>query len=255
MNFFSKNLKHLRLLKGLTQETIAEDCQLSRSKISSYEEGRANPPIDALVVFSSYFKIPIDVLIKKDLSLTQDKSFIEIGNQRILFPIMVTDSNENLIEVVPIKTSAGYLNGYDDPEYIEQLSKMKLPFIPTGKHRAFPIEGDSMLPLKDGSFVVARFVEDIKDIQNGSTYVVVTLNDGMTYKRVYDKGDTILLKPDNRAYTEYEVPKNEIVELWEFSCSINTQEYDQHELKISSIVQMFNELRIELEAFNGLLKN
>jgi len=68
----------------------------------------------------------------------------------------VDDNNENLIEVVPTKASAGYLAGYlagyDDLEYIEQLQKIKLPFLPTGKHRAFPIKGDSMLPMKDGSF-------------------------------------------------------------------------------------------------------
>lgn len=54
---------------------------------------------------------------------------------------MVDENNENLIEVVPVKATAGYLAGYDDPEYIEQLQKIKLPFLPTGKHRAFPIKG------------------------------------------------------------------------------------------------------------------
>ena len=179
-------------------------------------------------------------------------SFIEIGNQRVLFPIMVEADNDNLIEVVPVKASAGYLLGYNDPEYIEQLQKIKLPFLPTGKHRAFPIKGDSMLPMKDGAFVVAKFVDDFNDIKNGSSYVVVTANDGMSYKRVYDKVEekgAILLSPDNTSYQSYHVPITEVLELWEFTCSINTQEYDEHDLKLSSIIKMFNDLKVELETF------
>lgn len=189
------------------------------------------------------------------MTKTNQNSFIEIGNQRVLFPILVDAENENLIEVVPVKASAGYLLGYDDPEYIEQLQKIKLPFLPTGKHRAFPIKGDSMLPMKDGSFVVGEYVEDIQDIKNGSSYIVVTKNDGLTYKRLYNQIEergTILLKSDNPTYQAYEVPVTEILELWKFTCAINTSEYDEKDLKLSSIIQMFNDLKVELKDLKGL---
>ena len=187
----------------------------------------------------------MDVLIKNNLSYATDASFMEIGNQRVLFPIMVEADDDNLIEVVPVKASAGYLLGYNDPEYIEQLQKIKLPFLPTGKHRAFPIKGDSMLPMKDGAYVVAKFVDDFNDIKNGSSYVVVTANDGMTYKRIYNKVEekgALLLSPDNTSYQSYHVPISEVLELWEFTCSINTQEYGERDLKLSSIIKMFNDL-------------
>lgn len=254
MNCIAKNIRHLRTLKGLTQEQLAEELQTTRSRIGSYEEGRSEPPIQLLVVFSEYFKLPIDILVKSDLTYAEDFSFIEVGNQRILFPIAVDDENENLIEVVPVKASAGYLLGYDDPEYIQQLEKIKLPFLPTGKHRAFPIKGDSMLPLKDGSYVVAKFVDDIREVRDGRTYVIVTANDGMTYKRVYnqlEERNALLLSADNKEYAPYHVPISEVLELWEFTCAINTQEYDEQDLKISSILKMFNDLKVELEAFTG----
>lgn len=250
MKYLAKNIKHLRNLKKFTQEVLAEELGVTRSRISSYEENRSLPTIDFLIDFSDYFKIPIDILVRNDLSKTKDVSFIEIGNQRVLFPISVDNENENLIEVVSSKASAGYLLGYDDPDYIEQLEKIRLPFLPTGKHRAFPIKGDSMLPMKDGSYVVAEFVEDVFDVKSGTSYIIVTKNDGMTYKRVYnqikEKG-TLLLKPDNTAYEAYEVALEEILELWKFTCSINTQEYQEHELKLSSITQMFSELGVELK--------
>ena len=203
-----------------------------------------------LIKLSDYFKVPIDILLRNDLTKSKDSSFIEIGNQRVLFPITVDEDNENLIEIVPVKASAGYLAGYDDPEYIEQLEKIKLPFLPTGKHRAFPIKGDSMLPMKDGSFVVGRFIEDRNEIVDGKTYILITLNDGMVYKRVYNQikeSNSLLLISDNKDYKAFEVPINEVLELWEFTCSINTQEYTKEELKISSIATMFNNLGVELK--------
>jgi len=249
MYFVGKNISHLRTLKGLSQEELAEELGVSRSIIGSKEEGRSMPTLDLMVKISDFFKVPVDILIRKDLTKAKDFSFIELGNQRVLFPIMVNQDNEDMIEVVPVKTSAGYLAGYDDPEYIEQLDKINLPFLPTGKHRAFPIKGDSMLPMKPGSFVVGKFVEDRNDIKDGRTYVLLTQNDGMVYKRVYNKIDengTLKLVSDNKSYQPYEVPISEVLELWEFTCSINTQEYEPEELKLDSILRMFNELGVEL---------
>jgi transcriptional regulator with XRE-family HTH domain len=251
MNFLSNNIKHIRTLKGLTQEQFAEDLKVSRSRISSYEENRAVPPIEFIVELSDYFKIPIDSLIRNDLSGAKDATFIEIGNKRVLFPITVDGANEDLIEIVPVEASAGYLRGYSDPEYIEHLNKIKLPFLPTGTHRAFPIKGDSMLPVKSGSYIVARFVEDIRNIKDGKTYIILTLNDGIVYKRVFSKieeHNMLLLASDNKKYDPYYVPVDEVLELWEFTCSINTQEYDEHELKISSIAGMLTQLGVELKA-------
>lgn len=255
MKIIAKNIKHLRSLKGLSQEGLADELDVTRSRIGSYEENRSAPTIEMLIKLSDYFKIPIDILIKNDLTKSKESSFIEIGNQRVLFPILVDSDNENLIEVVPIKASAGYLNGYDDPEYIEHLDKIKLPFLPTGKHRAFPIKGDSMLPIKSGSYVVGKFIEDRNDIKTGKTYVLVTLNDGMVYKRVMnniDLNNSLLLISDNKMYHDYSVPISEVLEIWEFTCSINTQEYDEEELKISSIISMFNNLGVELKALQKL---
>ena len=80
---------------------------------------------------------------------------------------------------------------------------------------------------------------------------MLTKQDGLVYKRVYnlikDK-ESLLLSSDNKAYQPYEVPIEHILELWEFTCCINTQEYDEKELKMSSIMAMFQELRVELEA-------
>lgn len=255
MKNIQANIKHLRMLKKFSQERFAEELGWTRSMIGSYEEGRSEPPIDRLIDLSDYFNIPIDILVKNDLRLAKDTSFIEIGSKRVLFPVTVNEDNEDLIEIIPAKATAGYLEGYADPEYIEQLQKIKLPFLPTGTHRAFPIKGDSMLPVKDGAFVVARFLEDISDIKSGRTYILLTKDDGLVYKRVYNKAEddsSLLLSSDNKAYKPYIVPLENILEIWEFTCCINTQEYDEKELKLSSIMNMFQELKVELKSIKQL---
>ena len=249
------NIRHLRTAKKMSQEYFAEELGWTRSIVGSYEEGRSEPSIEKLIELSNYFDIPIDILVKNDLRIAKDTSFIEVGNKRVLFPITVNDTDEDLIEIIPAKASAGYLQGYADPEYIEQLQKIKLPFLPTGTHRAFPISGDSMLPVKDGSFVVARFIDDIRDIEDGRTYIVFTKEDGLVYKRVYDKieeNHSLLLCSDNKTYTPYNVPVENVIELWEFTCCINTQEYSEDELKLSSIMRMFQELNVELKSIKSL---
>lgn len=113
-----------------------------------------------------------------------------------------------------------------------------------------------MLPVKDGSFIVAKFVEDISDVKDGKTYIVLTKDDGLVYKRVYNKAknNTLLLSSDNKLYNPYEVELEKILELWEFTCCINTQEYSEEELKLSSIMNMFQELKVELKSIKSLEK-
>ncbi len=255
MKRIQANIRHLRTLKGFSQEQFAEELGWTRSVVGSYEEGRSEPSIERLIDLSGYFDIPIDILVKNDLRIAKDTSFIEVGNKRVLFPITVNENNEDLIEIIPIQASAGYLEGYADPEYIEQLQKIKLPFLPTGTHRAFPIKGDSMLPVKDGSFVVAKFINDLDDIKDGRTYIVLTRDEGLVYKRVYnrlEKENCLELHSDNKLYEPYKVHVRDVLELWEFTCCINTQEYEANELKLSSIVNMFRDLKVELKSINQL---
>jgi len=67
VNYLSKNIRYIRTLKRLSQEQFADDLKVSRSRISSYEENRAKPPISFLIALSDYAKITMDVLIKNKL--------------------------------------------------------------------------------------------------------------------------------------------------------------------------------------------
>ena len=120
---------------------------------------------------------------------------------------MDQEENEN-IELIHQKASAGYLNGFSDPEFISELPKFQLPMLAkNATYRAFEIMGDSMLPLTSGSIVVGKYINSIDDIKNLKTYVLITLNEGIVYKRVFNylNERVNILVSDNQAYSAYEM--------------------------------------------------
>ncbi len=250
MTKIANNLKFLRQLKGLSQEQMADELEITRSRIGGYEEARNEPPIDLLIKLSEYFHIAIDALVRGDLRKTNLDGLMKVGKNRILFPILLDSDGNDMVELIPLKASAGYLKGYADPEYIEKLPQMRLPFLPTGKHRAFPIKGDSMPPIREGSFVIGKYLERIEDLKIGNTYIVVTKDDGLSYKRImhYSKKEAAIeLHSDNKMYQPYKVKTEEVLELWEYTCCLNMNQYDNTELNLDSIMNMLKGLKVEIE--------
>ena len=250
MSKIANNIRFLRQLKGLSQEQLADELSITRSRIGGYEEARNEPPIDLLIRLSEFFHIAIDALVRGDLRKTNLDGLMKIGKNRILFPILLDNEGNDMVELIPLKASAGYLKGYADPEYIEKLPQMKLPFLPTGKHRAFPIKGDSMPPIKEGSYVIGKYLEKIDELKPGNTYVVVTKDDGLSYKRImnYSKKEGALeLHSDNKIYQPYKVRTEDVLELWEYTCCLNMNQYDDNELNLDSIMNMLRGLKVEIE--------
>lgn len=249
MSKIASNIRFLRQLKGLSQEQLADELKVTRARIGGYEEARNEPPIDLLIRLSEYFHIAIDALVRGDLKKTNLDGLMKVGKNRILFPIILDNEGDNIIELIPLKASAGYVRGYADPEYIEKLPQMRLPFLPTGKHRAFPIKGDSMPPIKEGSFVIAKYLERFEEVKFGQTYIVVTKEDGLMYKRImaYNKKEAAFeLHSDNKVYAPFKVKGEDILEIWEYTCCINMNQYEENELNLDSIMNMLRSLKVEI---------
>ncbi|MFO0321375.1 MAG: XRE family transcriptional regulator [Bacteroidota bacterium] len=250
MSKIFSNLKYLRLQKGLSQEQLADNLGITRSRLGAYEENRNEPSIDLLITISDFFHVAVDALVRGDFSKTSLDGMMKIGKNRMLFPILIDEDGKDVVELVPLKASAGYLQGYADPDYVERLPRMKLPFLPIGKHRAFPIKGDSMPPIKEGSFIVAKYLEKLEEVKNGNTYIVVTKDDGLSYKRIFNlniKKGFLECHSDNKIYQPYRVNLKDIVELWEYTCCINMTDYKEEELNVESIMNMLRNLQVEME--------
>ncbi len=250
MSIFSENIRLLRANSGVSQQKLADELIITRVRFAKYEEGRSEPPFDILKRISKYFHVSIDILINVELSRIPLNSLLKMEDNRILLPITIDKSGQDYIEILPYKAKAGYLSGYSDPEFIESLQQMHLPFLSKGKYRAFPIEGDSMPPHNEKSFIVGRYIERLTDIKEGKTYVVLSKNDGVVYKRLSRKPmseNIFLFHSDNSVYKTYEVDASEILEIWEHVCSFCTQEFQPEDLDVMNIKDMFHQLRLEIK--------
>ena len=257
MNYFAVNLKVLRNFKKLSQAKLAEELGLTRSTLSAYENGTAEPNFSTLIRIANAFKIGLDRFLKHDISSLTDFELrkIEMGydldlegkHLRILATTVDVD-NEEQIEVISHQAKAGYANGYADPEYISELPRIQLQSIlNTKKHRVFPISGDSMPPVSDGSYVVAEYLDDWSNIKPDTPCIVVTLEDGIVFKNVTsfvtEKGQ-FLLSSTNPVYKPYSLPANQILELWKFKqyLSNSLQQNDSE----TDIMQVLNDIRKEI---------
>lgn len=185
--------------------------------------------------------LPIDILIKADLRKTPLDKLLSVGSNRLLMPILVDKDNNDTIEVIPVKSYAGYRKGFSNPQFFSKLPTMRLPFHVTGKHRTFPIKGDSMPSVPEGSYVVGKFVETLQDVTDGETYVILTQSDGLVYKRAFKKGKGLELHSDNTAYKPYFVAQDEIRELWKFVSCISLSD-KKGEPNIESVIALLRQL-------------
>ncbi|MGJ7030470.1 XRE family transcriptional regulator [Niabella hirudinis] len=211
MSIANKNLKYLRKLRGLTQDEFAGKLNIKRSLLGAYEEGRAEPRLEVLEVVCDLFKLTLDDLLRKDLSEHTDNY---LARRRAL---KMSDTSAR-IPFVPVKAAAGYLNGYADHEFIDELNTFTLPMVSGGNYRAFEIAGDSMLPTPSGSIIVGEKVEALDHVRNNTACIVVSKNDGIVYKRIQRNGKTrnkLMLLSDNPTFQPYSISSEDVLEMWE----------------------------------------
>ncbi len=223
MSTAGKNLKYLRKLRGWTQEEFAAKIKIKRSLLGAYEEERAEPRIEVLEVVGDLFKLTLDDLLRKELSDTKGSYLAKRRAQKLA-------AASNDIQIVPIKAAAGYLAGYADPEFLDELNTFTLPMLASGTYRAFEIVGDSMLPTPSGSVIVGEKVEDLEEVKSNQTYVVVSRNEGIVYKRVLKNNKSrtkLTMVSDNTAYQPYNMNSDDVIEVWKAQMIIskaNTQQ-------------------------------
>lgn len=256
MSLYSENIKYLRIKKDVSQQLVANAIAIPRPRYAKYEDGKNFPPPDTLLALSKFFAMSIDLLLSVDVRKIPSGDLLKLENNSLLLPITVDYEGNNLIEIVTQKAKAGYLTGFSDPEFIESLQQVSLPFLGLGKHRGFPVEGDSMPPHEDGSIIIGKYIEKLGDVLDGKTYILITKNEGMVYKRLNkNKKNILVLESDNTFYPKYEVKASDILEIWEYECNIGKSDKKQLLTENENVMDMFLELKRELNEVKRLCKS
>ena len=236
MNFPS-NLRYLRKRTGKTQGELSVDLGIGRTTVANYEAGVSEPSIDILLNMINHFGVNADMLLSRNLT---KEGYVpgtssEFANNKINgysgMPRVVTvdQQGKDNIVFVPIKARAGYLNGYEDPEYVETLPTFRLPGLSNNTYRMFEVDGPSMTPnLQHGDKIIAEWVEDLASLRDNHVYVIVHTG-GVAVKRIinrYKETGKFYLKSDTIAHrSEYpilEIDPSDIKEAWYGKLKLST---------------------------------
>lgn len=180
---------------------------------------------------------------------------IKVEGRSLMPKVVVVDDDDNdRIPLVSVKAQAGYLEGYDDSNYIEELPTYSVPDMRNGTYRMFQVSGFSMYPtLQDGSYVVGQFVEDWEWLGDNRVCVVVTERDGVIVKRVTNRAREkgfLYCKSDNRDYKHIKVMLEDVKEIWECKAHISFEFLDP-----VTNYQKIAELEVNVSELQDKVKN
>lgn len=242
----NKRLKLVRKALKMSQQEMADLLGVQRSslsKIENLEEGRNVPKGTSLTlekfknVDSNWFDTGEGEMFL--INLPKKNNAKDIGE--LQYPIEQGDTpfiqlgEGQYLMVMPLVSEyayAGYLSGYSDTEYIEELPKHTIVVTKyhRGQYRAFEIVGDSMddntkESIPDGSIVTGREIQKHHWTSKFHThrykdYVIVHEREGIVTKRIIHH-DTIQgyitcrsLNPDKENYPDFDLQLDEVKQIF-----------------------------------------
>lgn len=139
-----------------------------------------------------------------------------------------------------------YIANCQKVEFLRSLPTISLPFINSDKSRAF--ESGSDFPMQN-SIIVGTGISDWSDVNDGKFYLLVTSQQGVIYRRVYNqvkiKG-ALLLSSDNPAIPSFEISIKNVVEIWEVNSFISQQLPEPH-ISLERVKNIVDDLTNELD--------
>ncbi|MBV8659753.1 MAG: helix-turn-helix domain-containing protein [Burkholderiales bacterium] len=225
-----QRLKVARKRAGLTQQEVADACNVSRSAVSQWEiEGDKKPTVDNLRAFARATRTPLEWLMDDNASLKVDWSAQEGGaDSAALIPAGVVtavpyehrselpDDEFVFLDNFDVAASAGYGSNV---EWVVR-EKNQLPFranflrargLKPEACKLMTVRGDSMRPeLRDGDTIIVDTSRT--RVEDGEIYVVWF--DGQLYvKHLIRTADTIVLHSANPLYPDVIVPRDRFEQL------------------------------------------
>ena len=269
---FSNNKERVLYIsesKGITREKFFEDLGITYGNFKGKAKEKALSSDVLAKIIAKYPEISSEWLLTGNGEMLKSEGATEVIKTprveiiepikvegRSLMPkvVVVDDDDNDRIPLVSVKAQAGYLEGYDDSNYIEELPTYSLPEMRNGTYRMFQVSGFSMYPtLQDGSYVIGKFVEDWEWLGDNKVCVVVTERDGVIVKRVTNRAREkgfLYCKSDNRDYKHIKVMLEDIKEIWECQAHISFEFLDP-----VTNYQKIAELEVNLSELQDKVKN
>mgnify|MGYP003406234923 FL=1 len=86
---FAQNLKNLRTHTGKTQQEVADALGVKRGSYSGYENGAAEPNYELLVAISAYYKMSLETLLRREVTLASKLDHLYQDGSRLMVGMRV----------------------------------------------------------------------------------------------------------------------------------------------------------------------
>ena len=197
-NFLSTNIKHLRVLKGKTQQDIADICDKQNTAVANWEKGIRMPDAVDLAILSQYFGISINALLLKDLRFN-NAELIDVNDDIIQIPVYGT-----IKAGIPIESQSDIIEYIDIPRSWTKRGK---------QFYGLKISGDSMFPKYNENDIVIFEQNDDVQMFNGKDCAIMINGTESTFKKLLVNEQGIVLQPYNMAYDIMMYSKEQVEQL------------------------------------------
>lgn len=182
----SERLRLLRKKNNMTQKELGQKLFKSESTVRMWELGKSEPDIETINKLSEIFSVPVDYLVGRDASATNEEKSLRKPGVRI--PVY-----GEVAAGVPILAIENYDS--DDPDDWEEITE---EMARNGEYIALRIHVDSMEPrMKTGDVVIVRLQPDV---ETGDVAIVRVNGDSATCKKIKKTPEGLWLIPFNPAH-------------------------------------------------------
>lgn len=115
-NYFSKNLKALRMSRGWTQEQLSKKTGITRSSISNYESGVSEPNLGIIKIFQDTFELDRNIVFDE---IYKDISRAELDRNDTIRAVVLG----KILSGTPVQTIKDILGGEIPVEWITEDQK------------------------------------------------------------------------------------------------------------------------------------
>lgn len=108
------------------------------------------------------------------------------------------------------------------------------------------------MPTPSGSVIVGEKVEQLDDVKNSNTYVLLSKSDGIVYKRLIKNTkpkNTLTLVSDNPVYEPYQMQAQDVLEVWKAVYILQKASTVQR-WEVGQLAGMVNDLQTQVTNLN-----
>ena len=214
----ANTVKHLRKALGLSQTEFAAKLGVSKNTIINYEKGGTIPATKSAI---------LEDLCQKTFNPEQGVN--EVGDA---YAVKMLNADEMRFKMVPLlghRAQAGFLSGWGDAEYIEDLPKIpwEVDREYKGNYLCFEVDGDSMDNNNPVEAILEKDILLCREVQkqhwrnklhiNKWDFVIAHRERGVVVKRITEHNvetGELTLHSLNDLYADYTVNLDDVVALF-----------------------------------------